>query len=111
MAGFAFTALVQSNTLALDYHAIKFEKQVGTAESSTSDGAGGTSTVHTPFYAPMFVDPWSLFSFLMHVGQLISVLLCLGEMLRVITEGLIAVHTHWGSNAELPCSPAPCSLL
>ena len=86
MAGFAFTALVQSSTLALDWHSISFQARVGTSEvRNLTTGAASSA----PSYAPIS-DPWTFFSLLMHAGELTSVVLCLGEMLRVITEGLIA---------------------
>ena len=93
LAGFAFTALVQSDTLNLDLNAVLFREETGSVErpvnATSRDANVAGTTVSSPTYATV-EDPLKYFSFLMHASELTSTVLCLGQMLHVITESLIA---------------------
>ena len=89
----SFTALVQSETLNLDLNAVLFREETGSVErpvnATSIDANVAGTTVSSPTYATV-EDPLKYFSFLMHASELTSTVLCLGQMLHVITESLIA---------------------
>ena len=89
LAGFAFTALVQSDSLHLDVNAVWFRHSVGTFSQHRNATTDDAITQANPVYTLM-ADPWEYFSFVMHAGELASTVFCLGEMLHVLVISLIA---------------------
>ena len=88
LAGFAFTALVQSDSLHLDVNAVQFRHNEGTFSRHSNVTMDHAVTLTNPVYANLdFVE---VFSFVFHAGELASTVFCLGEMLHVLVISLIA---------------------
>ena len=85
IAGFSFTALVKMDT-RLDMDTLLFTLPSGVEEQHLPDdrGVSVTSIVRREFVAI------ELFAFFMQVGELVAVVMTLGEMLLVITESLLS---------------------
>lgn len=89
LAGFAFSALVQSNSLGVDEQTVTFSAWSHTLTFFHVSNGSTTHEVSVPQYE-LVNDGWTYFAFLMHASELVSTTMCLGEMIHVISETLIA---------------------
>jgi hypothetical protein len=86
IAGFSFTALISSESINLDDATLLFQQSTG-GFTQTINATNGESLI-----LPIYADPRpaQIYAMLMNICKLASVMACLGEMLHVITEALIA---------------------
>ena len=96
LAGFSFTALISSNTLSLDFGTFLFRDDEPTKGSlimqnmTHGEYTETSGTLIDKMQLPGWDDPFKYLSFFMHVLELTSIVMSLGEMLHVITSTLIA---------------------
>ena len=83
LAGFAFTAFIAMEPLALKTSAVLLMQPSGDYVYNDSTG----SVAKAPDERP---DPFQIFAFVMTCIQALLVVLCLGEMMHVMTETLVA---------------------
>lgn len=87
IAGFSFTALVTTESLKLDINSVLLLHATGASLMEVVNSTSGTSMSTPIFENP---GPVAFYSLLMHVGEMAAVIACLGQMMTVITEALIA---------------------
>ena len=87
MAGFSFTALLSSEQVKLDWYSFSLQRATGQFEEVIVNETTG-KLVSSPIYQTP--DFFGIYSMTMNILGMICMVVCLGEMLTVMAESLIA---------------------